>query len=166
MHSLVARIISYESNPPVGEWMNTALLAGSMTYFDADYYSPGDGVLDYPEADGNRFFNYVADQFYDDMTVTLLAEDEGIAAGRSDYPHNGSLTATSLWSGISDGASILGVLGHGNAPGIYRTIWDDDKDGDGLFDWVSEVGSTKYDHYYSTPMIHTEVLDILILRVC
>jgi len=54
MKSLVARIINYESNPPVGEWMNSALLAGSMTYFDGDYNSPGDGVLDYPEGDSNR----------------------------------------------------------------------------------------------------------------
>ncbi len=157
MQSLVARIISYESNPPVGEWMNSALLAGSMTYFDGDYYSPGDGILDYPEGDSNRFFNYVADQFYDDMIVTLLAEDSGVPEGRSDYPHNGSLTATSLWNGISDGASILGVCGHGNAPGIYRTIWDVDYDGDGLYDWVGEVGSSSVDHSYSTPMIHTGI---------
>jgi len=153
MQTLVNRIILYESDPPVGDWMKTALFAGSMTYFNSDEYAPGDGVLDYPEADGNRFFNYVYDQFYDNWTVTLLAEDSGIPEGRSDYLHNASLTATSLKQGIDNGASILGVLGHGNAYGIYRTIWNTDRDGDGLFDWVGAVASQSYDYKSSIPMI-------------
>ncbi|MHA1374384.1 MAG: C25 family cysteine peptidase [Promethearchaeota archaeon] len=154
MQMLVNRIISYETNPPVGEWMNRALFAGAMTYFEGDNYAPGDGISDYPEADSNRFFNYIYDRFYDDWTVTLLAEDGGIPEGRSDHPHNASLTAGSLEAEIMNGASILGVYGHGNAVGISRTIWDTDYDGDGLFDWNGEMAS-HYDESTSIRMIHT-----------
>ncbi|MBN2155520.1 MAG: hypothetical protein JW776_05720 [Candidatus Lokiarchaeota archaeon] len=158
MQMLANRIIMYESNPPVGDWMKKALFGGAMTYFDGDYYAPGDGVLDYPEADANRFFNYVSSQFYNDWIVTHLAEDQGIAAGVSDYPHNASLTAGSLEEGIMNGTSILGIFGHGNAKGIYRTIWDSDYDGDELFDWYGEMES-RYDHSYSVAMIYTDTAD-------
>jgi hypothetical protein len=162
MKMLADRIILYESNPPVGEWMNTALFAGAMTYFNADEYGGpgGDNNLDYPEADGNRFFNYVYDQFFTDMQVTLLAEDQSGTSvgsnGTSQYFHNGSLTAESLEEGIWNGTSILGVLGHGNAVGVYRTIWDVDRDDDGLFDWNDGVASSAYDYYHSEFMIHTD----------
>ncbi len=159
MGDLVTRILMYESTPTVGDWMNSTLFAGAMTYFDADYNSPGDGVLDYPEADANRFFNYVYDQFYTDRIVTFLAEDEGVAAGQSDYPHNDSLTVASLESEIIKGASIAGVFGHGNPSGIYRTIWDTDWDLDGLFDWYGEINEGAADEKSSAYMLHNTYSD-------
>jgi hypothetical protein len=145
MQSLVDRIIMYESNPPVGEWMNQAFFAGAMTYFNSDYNAPNldDGILDYPAADGNRFFNFVSELYEDDMTITLLGEDGGIPEGQTPYFHNGSISATSLYDGITEGASILGVCGHGNAQGIYRLLWTSDSDGDDLYDWIGEM-----DAYY------------------
>ncbi|MEJ2250563.1 MAG: C25 family cysteine peptidase [Candidatus Lokiarchaeota archaeon] len=131
MANLVNRIINYETNPDLGEWMNTALFAGAFICFEEDWNS--DGVPDLLEADRNQYGNFLASRLPKNWTYNTLGEVDGDKA--TDYKYNLSLTESNLKLLIKNGASVGSVYGHGNPGAIRRMVWTTDYDSDGLFDW-------------------------------
>ena len=139
MQSLVARIIEYESNPPVGPWMQNALFAGTHVSFDSD--ANGNNILDdedYIGLDTNRNHHWLIENILpSDWTSTVLGEAEGVAP--SGYPYDLPINQSTLIDSINNGASILMTDAHGSPVGMYRSLFTNDVDGDGLFDYGTDT---------------------------
>ena len=132
--SLITRLIQYERNPPVGDWMGHAMYAGTFCNFDYDLN--GNNVFDegdFPAFDTNSNHNWMKSNLLPEgWTSTLLAETEGIRT--TDYPYDFQLNETSLVDAINSGASIIMADAHGSTTGMFRTVFTNDVDGDTLFD--------------------------------
>ena len=143
MESLVSRLIEYESNPPVGPWMQTAVFAGTYTNFDMD--SNGNNILDeedYLGFDTNRNHHWIIDNILtSDWTSTVLGESEGLVPSR--YPYDIPLNQSTFTESINDGASIMMADAHGSPTGMYRTIFTTDVDGDLLFDYGTDTTASE-----------------------
>ncbi|TFF88089.1 MAG: hypothetical protein EU550_01965 [Promethearchaeota archaeon] len=131
MRDLVNRILKYEREPTIGDWMEMALYAGSFIAFEEDWNN--DGVTDLLEIDGNQYGNYLKDRLPENFSFVTLGETGGIKS--TDYDYNKSISTSNLREAIQNGSTIGVIDGHGNPGGIYRMIWTEDVDGDGLFDW-------------------------------
>jgi hypothetical protein len=134
MDSLVSRLIEYESNPPVGPWMQNAVFAGTFTNFNSD--SNGNNILDdedWLSFDTNRNHHWLIDNIFPtDWTCTVLGEAEGLCP--SSYPYDLPLNQSTFIDAIDTGASIVMADAHGSPVGMYRSIFTDDIDGDLLYD--------------------------------
>jgi len=132
--SLIARLIQYERNPPIGNWMEHAVYAGTFCNFDYDLN--GNNVFDdedFPAFDTNRNHNWMKSNLLPEgWTSTLLAETEGLQT--TSHPYDFQLNETSLVNSINNGACIVMTDAHGSPTGMYRTIFENDVDGDTLFD--------------------------------
>ncbi len=132
--SLINRLIQYERNPPVGDWMEHAVYAGTFCNFDVDENS--NNILDegdFPAFDANRNHNWMKSNLLPDgWTSTLLAETEGIRT--TEFSYDSQLNETSLVDSINNGTSIVMADAHGSPIGMYRTIFSNDVDGDNLWD--------------------------------
>ncbi|MFX1569646.1 MAG: C25 family cysteine peptidase [Promethearchaeota archaeon] len=134
MTNLVQRILNYEKNPPVGEWMSHAILAGAILQFDLDWNH--DDAVDYGECDSNRFNHYVNKTLLpDNWTSTFLAQTQGIKG--SDYHTDAELTYSNLKYAINQGCSIGTIFAHGNPLAMSICKWLTDYDGDMLFDYTA-----------------------------
>ncbi len=135
MNELVAKILNYEKNPPIGPWMKHALFAGTFANFDSDENS--NNIFDegdYEGFDTNRNHNWLKENILPaNWTSTLLAEREGIVV--TSYPYDESISTSSFINEINYGASIIMADAHGSPFGMTRTIFSNDVDQDGLFDY-------------------------------
>jgi hypothetical protein len=114
MEDLVSRLIEYERNPPIGEWMKTA-------------------VFDYIGFDTNRNHNWLAENIIpSDWNCILLGETEGIQTTKYSYDY--SINESILVECVNAGASIVMSDAHGSPTSTQRSIFVNDVDGDGLFD--------------------------------
>ncbi|MHA1331126.1 MAG: C25 family cysteine peptidase [Candidatus Hodarchaeales archaeon] len=124
--------INYEKNPPIGNWMNRALLSGAFVCFDEDYNN--DSLVDWEDIDGNRFNNWIKNNIIpSNWTTTLLGETEGVFP--TDYPYQMSLNEENVLAELQKGAGIGIMYGHGTTTTIFRQIFEEDLDNDGLFDY-------------------------------
>ncbi len=131
MAHLISNILMYETNPTVNAWMDRALFAGSMYYFDEDW--DDDDQIDYMRSDGNKFNNYLADQLLPEaMDPTFLGEAEGVQPTEAYYDY--AITQSRVSDLIEAGATIGIIGGHANPLSMVRTVFSEDDDGDGLFD--------------------------------
>ncbi|MHA1908441.1 MAG: C25 family cysteine peptidase [Candidatus Thorarchaeota archaeon] len=134
MSSLVARLIQYERNPPVGSWMEHAAYAGTFCNFDYDVN--GNNIFDeedFPAFDTNFNHNWMKENLLPEgWTSTCLAETEGLRT--TNYHCDAQLNETSFVSTINNGASVIMADAHGSPTGMVRTIFTTDVDGDSLFD--------------------------------
>ena len=145
MNKLVKTILDYEKNPPIGPWMTNALFAATFTNFDSDINA--NTILDendYRGFDTNRNHNWLKDNVLpENWTSTLLAEREGIV--QSTYHSDGKLDTSSFINGVNLGASIVMADAHGGPTGMSRTIFTNDVDQDGLFDYgVDSIDSESF----------------------
>jgi hypothetical protein len=162
MEHLVNRILKYEKYPSVGDWMEMALYSGAFICFQEDWN--GDNVVDLREIDGNEYGNYLKERIPENWSYVTLGESEGLDS--TDFAYNKSLTTTNLKDYINNGASIGVIDGHGNPTGIYRMVWTEDQDDDGLFDWDGspyEGGipedTANYPILWSTSMDHIKPIE-------
>ena len=153
MQKLVSNILSYEKIPPIGEWMTRAFMAGAMLVFDEDWNN--NSQIDYGECDANRHFNFLSQRLPPNWSCLLQAEAEGLSP--SQYTYNESLTVSHLEDRINEGNGIVYITGHGNPKGMYRTIFMEDYDDDGLFDQSGDPLLNAYpiDNKISVPVITT-----------
>ncbi|MFX0149824.1 MAG: C25 family cysteine peptidase [Candidatus Hodarchaeota archaeon] len=153
MELLINRTLKYENSPPVGSWMKHALFAGAFASYKADVNQNDEfDNEDQPGFDANRFHNWLNTQIIpEDWSSTLLAEDEGINPSDSYYdkPLNEEIIAEE----INKGATICNFDAHGSATGMFRYIFSNDEDKDGLFD-------QNQDDSYSTPFFTTSSSNI------
>ncbi|UYP46632.1 hypothetical protein NEF87_002917 [Candidatus Lokiarchaeum ossiferum] len=158
MQKLVSNILGYEKIPPLGDWMTRALLAGAMLVFNEDW--DNDNQIDFGECDANRHYNFLSQQFPTNWSYILQAEAEGLSP--SQYAYNESLTITHLENQINDGNGIVFITGHGNQKGMYRTIFTEDVDDDGLFDQNGDplFGGAAIDTQITSPLISTSITTI------
>ncbi len=132
MRSLVQRILNYEKNPPIGDWMSNAIFAGAILQFDIDW--DNDSAVDYRECDGNRVNNYINNTLLpNNWTSTFLAQIKGIKG--SDNHTDAELDYTNLKNVINQGGSIGTIFAHGRPERISVAEWTEDLDGDMLFDY-------------------------------
>jgi len=132
MQMLVQRVLNYERNPPLGDWMSHAILAAAILQFDIDW--DGDNAVDYGECDENRFNHYINSTLLpDNWTSIFLAQNLGIKG--SDYYTDAELNYVNLKSAINQGGSIGTIFAHGRPERMSVAEWITDYDGDMLFDY-------------------------------
>lgn len=138
MESLVSRIIDYERNPPIGTWMKTAIFAGTLAAFDSDVN--GNNIFDSGDMrgyDSNRNHNWFSENIIpSDWTCIHLGETEGIQTTQYHYDH--PINESILVECVNDGASIVMSDAHGSPTSTQRSVFTNDVDGDGLFDWGTD----------------------------
>ncbi len=151
MDKLVSNILSYEKDPPLGDWMTRAFFAGAMLVFNEDW--DNDSIVDFEEADANRHFNFLSQRLPSNWSYILQAEADGLSP--SQHPYNESITPSHLEDQINEGNGIVYITGHGNSQTMFRTTFEYDEDGDGLFDWEGEPmeGGEPVDLQVSSPVI-------------
>jgi len=132
MSNLVQKLLYYEKNPLIGNWMTHAALASGIAVYAQDWNN--DSIVDFEECDPNRFTNFVNHHLPDNWTSTILAQGTGIKT--SDYPYNLSSNYANFKSVIENGCSIGTLCFHGSATGLFYADWTEDYDGDGLFDYT------------------------------
>jgi len=161
MQNLVQRILNYEKNPPIGDWMSHAILAGAILQFDIDWNS--DDLVDYGECDENRLNNYINSTLLpDNWSSTFLAQTQGVKG--SDYHVDAELDYVHLKNAINQGCSIGTIFAHGRPDRMSTTKWLDDYDGDGLFDYTANpftVGGTEIDRKTWSTLFETTTADIV-----
>ncbi|MFX0005922.1 MAG: C25 family cysteine peptidase [Candidatus Hermodarchaeota archaeon] len=135
MRNLVQRILDYEKNPPVGDWMTNALFAGAILQYSSDWNY--DNKVDYRECDANRLHHFINTTLIpDNWTNTFLAQTQGIKG--SNYSCNAELEYTNLKNAINEGCSIGTIIAHGRPERISISEWITDYDGDLLFDYTAD----------------------------
>jgi len=134
MANLVQNIIEYETDPDVGPWMTSALYAGAITYFDADFNQNNE--VSFGECDPNRQNNFLVERLPEDWTSLIMAENEGLK--NSSYDYDIPLNFLSLQAQINKGFSTGVITGHGLPESMVRLLFDVDYDGDGLFDYTAD----------------------------
>lgn len=135
MVNLVNRIIDYEKNPPIGSWMNTALFGGTFANF---HYDINDNNIsddeDVKEFDTNKNHNWINDNIIpSNWDSILLGEAEGVKT--TDYYYDYPTNEANLVNQINSGAGVIQMDAHGSPTEMFRSIFTNDVDGDGLFDW-------------------------------
>ncbi len=134
MASLVDRLITYERSPPIDSWMTNALFCGAFANFnsdanDNDIFDEGD----WPEFDANENHNWIKNNILPDYwTSTLLGEVEGEKI--TDFSYDSPLNEENVVTEINDGVSIGMFDSHGSPTSMHRLIFENDVDGDSLFD--------------------------------
>lgn len=131
MRDLILKVINYEKKPMIGEWMQKALFAGAITYFNMDWN--GDNVVDFEELDGNRFNHFINVSHFAGWNTTFLAQTDGVKG--SDYYSDMQLSQYNLKNEIDDGVSTCTVFAHGNPDRFGIHEWIVDYDSDLLFDY-------------------------------
>lgn len=161
MQRLVQRILHYEKNPPIGDWMTHALFAGAILQFDIDW--DHDNLVDYGECDENRVNNYINNTLLpDNWDSTFLAQTQGVKG--SNYYVDAELDSTNLKNAINQGSSIGTIFAHGIADRISTAEWLVDYDEDMLFDYTSNPftgGGTEIDEKTWTTLFETTTSDLV-----
>ena len=161
MQSLVQRILNYEKNPPIGDWMTHALLAGAILQYDIDW--DGDDLVDYGECDENLLNNYINSTLLpDNWNTTILAQTQGIKG--TNYYVDAELDYNHLKGAINQGASIGTIYAHGRPNRMSIAKWNNDYDGDMLFDYTSDpftTGGTAIDLKTWTTLFETTTADLV-----
>jgi len=135
MSNLVQKLLYYEKNPLIGNWMTHAAYASAILAFDQDWNDGGE-ILDFGECDGNRFLNFLNNHLPDNWSSTILALNTGIKT--SDYPYNLSSNYANFKSVIENGCGIGTFNFHGSKTGLHYEEWTVDYDGDMLFDYTDD----------------------------
>lgn len=135
MSNLVQKLLYYEKNPLIGNWMTQAAFASAILVFNQDWNNGGDH-LDFEECDGNRFLNFLNNHLPDNWSSTILALGSGIKT--SDYPYNLSSNYANFKNLIENGCGIGTFNFHGSKTGLHYEEWTNDYDGDGLFDYTDD----------------------------
>ena len=102
LSNMVDKILKYEQNPTVGNWMNDMLLAGGVADWDADF-------------DGARLTSYIIENYLDQINSTHLcattdAYDPPGIEGEDWY----FLDHSSFREDLNNGHSTILFVGHGN----------------------------------------------------
>lgn len=161
MRSLVQRILNYEKNPPIGEWMTNALFAGAILQYDMDWNN-GDPSLDYGECDANRVHHFINKTLIpDNWTTKFLAKNQGVKG--SNYYTDAELEYTNLKNAINQGCSVGTIIAHGRPERISVSEWTTDYDGDMLFDYTADPffgGGTAIDEMTWDILFETTIADL------
>lgn len=131
---VVDKIVDYERNVEVDEWLHKVLLAGAISNYENE---DDRGLL---KTDDAYPLECIREDFLDPIGYNYfrLYEDEGLDP--SEYPHEASLTYGNFEYQFSNGYYAVFEAGHGSPTGHYRKIWAED-DGDDVpesdeMDWV------------------------------
>lgn len=135
MSNLIQKLLNYEKNPLIGNWMTHAVYSSAILAFNQDWNNGGEN-LDFGECDGNRFMNFTNHHLPDYWSSTILALGTGIKT--SDYPYNLSSNYANFKNVIENGGSIGTFNFHGSKTGLHYEEWIVDYDGDGLFDYTDD----------------------------
>ncbi|MFX1320842.1 MAG: C25 family cysteine peptidase [Promethearchaeota archaeon] len=135
MLNLVQKLLYYEKNPLVGNWMTHAVYASAILAFNQDWNNGGES-LDFGECDGNRFLNFLNNHLPESWSSTILALTTGIKT--SDYPYDLSSNYVNFKSVIENGCGIGTFNFHGSKTGLHYEEWTVDYDEDGLFDYTDD----------------------------
>jgi hypothetical protein len=133
MQNLIERTINYEKNPSIGWWMERALFAGSILYFNLDWN--GDNICDYGESDGNHVNNFINSTHFNGWNSTFLAQTRGVKG--SDYYSDMQFSLGNIKREINKGTSTCTIFAHGSPEGFGIHEWTTDYDGDLLFDYTA-----------------------------
>ncbi len=134
MADLVQKLLNYEKNPAIGNWMTKTILASSILAFDEDWNN--DNVVDFEECDGNRFNNFLKNHLPSNFSSTILALTTGIKG--SDYSYNLSLNYENFKDIIVNGFNIGSFSLHGSEIALHYEEWVQDYDGDMLYDYTDD----------------------------
>jgi hypothetical protein len=123
VQTIVDNILSYEKNPPPGNWMEKAVFGAAFVSFPTpelpytDLAAVGEQVrLNFLDPAGDPY-----DRLY---------EIEGIQP--TEYLYDFPLTASNFENRVGLGCGLVYTGGHGNPWGNYRMIWEWDN-GDGYY---------------------------------
>ncbi|MFX0022109.1 MAG: C25 family cysteine peptidase [Candidatus Hermodarchaeota archaeon] len=160
MQNLVQRILNYEKNPPVGDWMTNALFAGAILQYNIDW--DYDNKVDFGECDANRLHHFINTTLIpDNWTSTFLAQTQGIKG--SNYSCDAELGYSNLKNAINEGCSVGTIIAHGRPERISVSEWVTDFDGDLLFDYTADPffgGGTAIDEMTWEILFETTTADL------
>lgn len=161
--------INYESNPPLGSWMNQALFAGGYITFQEDRNN--DNVSSYsnserPEYDSNEFNNFLNKTILPpNWNSTILAETSGIHPTQFNYDL--SLNRENLVQIINDGVGIANVGIHGfDAQYLIRLLFNSDLDGDDIQDIGIDTTSNRITLAYDSPLDSSNRQGLYFIESC
>ena len=123
VQTIVNNILSYEKNPPPGNWMEKVVFGAAFVSFP----TPELAYTDLAAVGEQVRINFLdpAGDPYD-----RLYETEGIQP--TEYPYDFPLTAPNFENRVGLGCGLVYTGGHGNPLGNYRMIWAWD-DGDSFY---------------------------------
>ncbi|MEX2716979.1 MAG: C25 family cysteine peptidase [Candidatus Sigynarchaeum springense] len=105
---MVQKIIDYETNPPSGTWLNTAVFAGAVS----QYENPVEGT---PSVDEAELSEFMIDSYFAGMANKRIYQVSTSYTPPSPYT---TLTMITLRNAWNQGSSIINLAGHGN-PGTF-----------------------------------------------
>ncbi|XEO76998.1 hypothetical protein WKT22_02027 [Candidatus Lokiarchaeum ossiferum] len=142
----VQQQIKYEQAPPIGPWMNHAILAGGFITFEEDRNN--DGLCLYsnrerPECDSNAYHNWLNSTVIpENWTRLLLAEASGVHPTQNNY--DVALNSINLVKELNKGATLINIGAHGwEAKTLHRTIFQKDIDQDSMQDIGVDAVTTR-----------------------
>jgi len=101
VHTMVQKIIDYETNPPAGSWLNKGVFAGAVSQY-------GSGTS--PPVDEAKLSEFMIDSYFGSMSPDRLYVHTAGYIPPSPYT---DLSEASLRNAWNAGASIINLAGHG-----------------------------------------------------
>jgi len=164
MASLVDNITKYERTPPSGNWYTRGVLAGAYSNYETD--TNDDDVKDDEKTDENYLSYIIRTRLWQPNGFNWTALGETAGLDPTDYPINFSLNTANLLPQVSIGESVMNFAGHGSNTGIFRRVWNNDIDADGLDDEGPEDFDTSYyttssnpTNGFMRPMVYIDACD-------
>ncbi|MDD5309513.1 MAG: C25 family cysteine peptidase [Deltaproteobacteria bacterium] len=137
---ILSRIMAYEQESATGDvsWRRRLMLPDSIYFYEGE---PSETGLPSPRWDGATVGEWFirAQARPRGMQWTTLYEREGVAPSKfeSDFAIN-DRNVVNEWN---RGYGLVFWAGHGSEIGVYRTVWAEDADGDG----VPDVSQNNYE---------------------
>ncbi len=153
----VNNILTYEKDPPIGDWLNKMMLIGALmdrpNILDNPYTQNVDEGYNWYKDNAyeviRKIWDYIPPQMQD---VTFLDYDR-IQGG--DYSRkNDTLNASNFLSAYNDGASVVNLVSHGNDNGVLHY---NGKDGTGnSFDFFfNHDMATNVENGFKLPLVYS-----------
>lgn len=137
---ILTRVMDYERASAEGDvhWRRRMLLPNSIYFFDNQY-----GNTDYRRWDGATVGEwFIRDQLQPrGMEWTTLYEQAGISP--SNFPSHLPLETPDLVDQWNRGYGLAFWTGHGSNTGVFRLVWTEDTNDDGIPDW-QELSSPSF----------------------
>ena len=152
LHEVINRIIEYENNTKIIADYKWAILAGAYSNYDADI--DGDDLKDWDKTDEAKLNYYIMERFLipNGFNYTRLYETEGLDP--TDYEYDFPLSAENMLAALANGSMLVNIAAHGYYDSVWRKIWIEDRDSDGLAD---EYTSSDGDEHEWRPFLTTSM---------
>ncbi len=123
LSSIIDAIISYEVNPPSGDWVRRAYLFAGI----ANYANQSGN--DWPKTDLATLAEYLISDVLNPASYSYVRYYQDYGLDPTTYYHERSLTEQEVYNALLSGAGLILSSGHGNATVQGTIVWTSD-DGD------------------------------------